>query len=85
VPDPKSLESAPRRRLGARHVLIAVVVALLAWFALANLDEVSVRFLFAEHRAPLIVVIAVSTAWGGALMALVSWRRGRGRARRAPD
>jgi uncharacterized integral membrane protein len=64
-------EAADRRRTIAAAVLGGLIVL----FAVLNLDEVEVNWIVATWETPLIVVIAVALAIGGALGYLVSVRR----------
>lgn len=70
---------APTRRRTPRdttRMVVAVVIgALLAAFALLNLDEVKVTWIFGTARTPLIVVIIVSLALGGVAGALLARSR----------
>jgi putative membrane protein len=72
----------------ARLVAVAVVVALLAWFALANLRRVRIDFWVFSRDAPLILVIVISGLLG-ALITYLAMRRsprsGRAPDRRAPE
>ena len=67
-----------------RRLLYGLVIgAAVAAFAVANLDEVEVNWLFGTAQTPLIVVIAVSFVLGAAVgwIACAQRRRGRGRDR----
>lgn len=68
------------RRPESRQVLIVVATVLLTWFALGNLQSVTIHFWLSTTKAPLIVVIAVAAALGGAVGAS---RRGGRRRRKA--
>ena len=68
-------ESGTVRRRDMRMVLIGVTAVLLVWFALANLQDVPIHFWVTTTRAPLIVVIAISGAFGALIGALVARRR----------
>jgi uncharacterized integral membrane protein len=57
-----------------RHVAALVLAGLGIAFAAVNLDEVSVNWVVAEWRTPLIVVIALSLVVGAALGYLVTRR-----------
>ncbi len=73
---------APKRgkaRPETRQVLLVVATVLLAWFAFANLESVSIHFWLSTAKAPLIAVIGISAALGAA----VGVARG-GRRRRKP-
>jgi uncharacterized integral membrane protein len=61
-----------------RLVLTGICAVLLVWFALANLQQVSIRFWVVTARSSLIVVIAISVllgAGGAALLGRVTRRR----------
>lgn len=69
-----------RRRRDLRLAASGVLVALLVWFAVANLQGVRIRFWLTSASAPLIVVIVISGFLGAAVAGLVgraSRRRGR--------
>ncbi|MDA8317767.1 MAG: LapA family protein [Actinomycetota bacterium] len=72
-------KEAPSRRRGrdTRLVLTGVVLALLVWFAIANFQDVTIRFWLTTTSAPLIVVIAISGVLGAAVSALWARRRRR--------
>lgn len=57
----------PERQARARMVAAALLGALVAIFALLNLDDVKVHWLFATGRTPLIVVIVLAFVLGAAL------------------
>lgn len=61
----------------ARLVVGGVVLAVLVWFAFANLQGVPIHFWVVTRTAPLIVVVAISGALGAA--AAVTWTRVRRR------
>jgi lipopolysaccharide assembly protein A len=48
----------------ARTVSIAVLAILITLFAVFNLSEVKVSYVFGSGRAPLIVVIVISVVFG---------------------
>lgn len=68
------------RRLQTRIVLAAVTLVLLIWFAVANFQDVKIRFWVTTTSAPLIVVIVISGFLGAA--AAGTWSRIRRRRRR---
>lgn len=82
VPPPADEPSPRDRRLQTRVVLGGITLVLLIWFAVANLQDVRIRFWVTTTAAPLIVVIVISGALGAAASAL--WARSR-RRRRAGD
>jgi len=59
-----------------RLVLSGVVAVLLAWFAIANLEDVNVHFWVVTTRAPVVAVVAISGVCG-ALIAFLAARFGR--------
>jgi uncharacterized integral membrane protein len=63
------------RRRDVVLVTVGAVAILLVWFALANLQDVSIHFWVMTSKAPLIVVIALSGVLGMALGWLVSRRK----------
>jgi uncharacterized integral membrane protein len=69
------------RRRDVRLVLTGILVALLLWFAFANLQTVSIDFWLWTTRAPLIVVIVISGFLGALGGSLASRRRSRSRHR----
>ena len=62
--DTRSPDKAPRR-LDSRRILALIAAVLLAWFALANLQQVTIRFWVTSARAPLVLVVVVAAALGG--------------------
>ncbi len=72
-------EDKPARSRGetARLVAAASVTALVALFAILNLDEVKVNWIAGTARTPLIVVIAGSVLVGAGLGYLLSRSRNR--------
>jgi uncharacterized integral membrane protein len=56
----------------ARLVAVGVVAVGLVWFAVANLQDVKIRFWVPSAKAPLIAVIVISGALGSAVTLLVS-------------
>ncbi|HLG66447.1 MAG TPA: hypothetical protein VKV36_01080 [Acidimicrobiales bacterium] len=70
----------PRSRSrDARLVATGVVAVLLTWFALANLQQVTIHFWLVTARSPLIVVVAIAGVLGAAAARLAGRRRRRGR------
>lgn len=64
---------APRdRRRDVRLVLSGVAAVLLVWFALANLQDVTIHFWVTTTRSPLIVVIVISGVLGAAIALALS-------------
>lgn len=60
------------RRRDVRVVVTGVVVVLLVWFALANLQDVHIHFWVTSTQAPLIAVIVIAVVLGVAATVLVS-------------
>jgi uncharacterized integral membrane protein len=77
---PPAEEPARRELRPARLVLLGVALVLLIWFAVANLQDVRIRFWVSTTGAPLIVVIVISGVLGAAASSLWSWLRRRRRA-----
>jgi len=78
-PNVQAAEQARRsRRESARAVGLALLAVLVAVFAVLNLGNVEVDWIFGSGRAPLIVVI-VASVMVGILLAYVGerWLRGR--------
>lgn len=75
-------EEQPRRDRAreVRLVLAGVTLVLLVWFAVANLQDVKIRFWVTTASAPLIVVIVISGFLGAAVSALWAHLRRRRRA-----
>jgi len=59
-------------------IVTGVVAVLLVWFALANLQDVSIHFWVSTTKAPLIVVVIISGALGALIGILATRRRRRG-------
>lgn len=71
-------ERAPAKRSRKETVRLVGAVsvsALVALFAVLNLDEISVNWIVGTAETPLIVVIAISVLIGAALGYLLSRRR----------
>jgi uncharacterized integral membrane protein len=68
------------KRERARRIAALVIAALVIVLAVANLDEVTVHWVVATTRTPLIVVIAVSFVLGLGGGYLLRGRRAAGRA-----
>jgi uncharacterized integral membrane protein len=81
-PAPKSKSRwsvSPARRERIRLIGALLLGALIAVFAVTNLDPVEVNWLFGTWSTPLIIVIGVSAAIGAALDRVVQHRAGRKR------
>jgi lipopolysaccharide assembly protein A len=64
---------APRdRKRDTRMVLTGVVAVLLIWFAVINLQDVSIHFWLTTTKAPLIVVVVISVVLGAAITLLLT-------------
>jgi len=64
VPESRPSRTPAKRRDRGRLVAAAVIGAVMAVFALVNLDNVKVHWLIATGQTPLIVVIALAFALG---------------------
>lgn len=67
IPSPKApAPKAERRGSGeiARTGVMVVLAVLITLFAVTNLDEVKVHWIFGSSRAPLIIVIVISLLVG---------------------
>ncbi len=71
---PKAGESARTRRESARTAALLVLAVLITLFAVFNLDEVKVDWIFGSGHAPLIVVIVISLLVGVLLTHLAERR-----------
>jgi uncharacterized integral membrane protein len=65
------------RRRDTRLIVTGVVAVLLVWFALANLQDVSIHFWVSTTKAPLILVIIISGALGALIGVMATRRRKR--------
>jgi uncharacterized integral membrane protein len=81
--DRKAIVKAGRRN-GARLIAAGIIGAVVAAFALLNLNDVKVHWLVTTGQTPLIVVIVVAFALGVAADRLVIFRAKR-RQQRAPQ
>jgi uncharacterized integral membrane protein len=75
---PESREPRSRREL-ARTGALVVLAVLITLFAVFNLDEVKVHWIFGSGHAPLILVIVISLLVGIVLTYFVERRAGRRR------
>jgi uncharacterized integral membrane protein len=64
TPERRAKKGGMQRSERVRLVLTALIAALIAAFALLNLDKVEVNWIITTGRAPLIVVIALSFGAG---------------------
>ena len=74
---------SPQRREQARTGALVVLAILITLFAVFNLDEVKVNWIFGSGRAPLIIVIVISLLVGIVLTHFAE-RRARANEARAP-
>lgn len=81
VPSDQPPSERPRHDRGrdVRLVAAGVMLVLLVWFAVANFQDVQIRFWVTTTAAPLIVVIVISGFLGAAAAGL--WTRLRRRRR----
>lgn len=73
-PDGSATQRSSRER--ARLIAVAILVAIAAVFAIANLDQVRVDLIFGSAKLPLIIVIVACLLIGVAIGAVLG-RRGR--------
>ncbi|HEY7933806.1 MAG TPA: hypothetical protein VID48_08275 [Solirubrobacteraceae bacterium] len=76
-PSDDSPQSARSKRERARTVGLVTLAVLITLFAVFNLDEVKVHWVFGSGRAPLIIVIVISLLVGIALSYFAEHRIGR--------
>ena len=74
--DPAETGKTVDRRHQATLIGVGAGVVLLAWFAIANLNDVRIDFWLVHRQAPLIVVIVISGLLGALITALAMRRRG---------
>lgn len=67
-------EPAKGRRRDLRLVLTGVLLALGVWFALANTQEVKIRFWVVDTRSPVVAALAIAAVFGAGIGALVARR-----------
>ena len=81
-PNPPKQERAGderSRRERARTAVMVVLAVLITVFAVRNLNEVKVHWIFGSSKAPLIIVIVVSLLVGIVLTYIAERRSGRKR------
>jgi hypothetical protein len=67
-------EPSAGRRRDARLVLTGVLLALVIWFALANTQDVRIRFWIVSTKTPVVSALAIATALGVSVGLLVARR-----------
>jgi uncharacterized integral membrane protein len=77
---PSKADRRSRREL-ARTAALVVLAVLITLFAVFNVDQVKVHYIFGTGKAPLIIVIVVSVLVGGALIRFAELRMGKRRNR----
>ncbi|MEX1009053.1 MAG: LapA family protein [Acidimicrobiia bacterium] len=68
-------EQHAKSRIKPHHVVVAICALVLLVFALANIDDVRVDFVFETVRAPLVLVIVVCALLGFVIGWVVGRRR----------
>ena len=71
----RARSSSPTRRERARTVGAFVLGGVAALFAVLNLDEVGVNWVFGTWSTPLIIVIGISFLFGAGLGLLIARQR----------
>jgi uncharacterized integral membrane protein len=51
-----------------------VLLALAVWFALANTQQVKIRFWVVDTRSPIVAALAIAAVFGGGIGALLGRR-----------
>jgi uncharacterized integral membrane protein len=77
---PLTADRRSRREL-ARTAALVVLAVLITLFAVFNVDEVKVHYIFGTGKAPLIIVIVVSALVGAVLTRFAERRVGKRRRR----
>jgi uncharacterized integral membrane protein len=73
--DPGSPEPTGRnRRRDVRLVATGILLALGVWFALANTQEVKIRFWFISTRSPVVTALAIAAVFGAGVGLLIGRR-----------
>lgn len=79
--DPQTEQSEPEpsgnRRRDARLVVMGILLVLVVWFALANTQDVKIRFWLVTTRTPVVSALAIAAVLGAAVGLLVTRRRRR--------
>ncbi len=69
----QSTEPAPRgRSRDLRLVATGVLLALGVWFALANTQEVKIRFWVVDTRSPVVAALVIAAVFGAGIGALLA-------------
>jgi len=76
-PDVKGKRDKRTQREHARTAALVVLAILMTLFAVFNLDEVKVSYVFGSGRAPLIIVIVISLLVGIVLAYFADRRSGK--------
>ena len=79
VEGPEGTGKGADRRRQAALVGVGAAVVLLVWFALGNLNRVSIEFWVFHRQAPLIIVILISGLLGSLITALLLRRKAKDR------
>jgi uncharacterized integral membrane protein len=72
--DPGTPEPTGNRRRDVRLVATGILLALGIWFALANTQEVKIRFWFVSTRSPVVTALAIAAVFGAGIGLLVGRR-----------
>ena len=68
-------EQHTESRIKPHHIVVGICLVVLAVFALVNIDDVRVDFVFETVRAPLVLVIVVCALLGFVIGWVVGHRR----------
>jgi uncharacterized integral membrane protein len=79
--EPPRSEARRSRRELARTASLVVLAVLITLFAVFNVDQVKVHYIFGTGKAPLIIVIVVSVLVGAVLTRFAERRVGKRRNR----
>jgi uncharacterized integral membrane protein len=78
VPHDRGGDEAPEveggRRRDFRLIATGVLLALGVWFALANTQQVKIRFWVVDTRSPIVAALAIAAVFGGGIGALLGRR-----------
>jgi uncharacterized integral membrane protein len=67
-------EAVGGRRRDFRLIATGVLLALGVWFALANTQQVKIRFWVVDTRSPIVAALAIAAVFGGGIGALLGRR-----------